>query len=203
MINWETLFCGLSWPWLPNRPSRGRVLYEDLWPERAWRIEPLALLLAHDKVLFYHHDLGGFVRNRRDLSVTLAMGYGLSWWVHARTISERERDWIDRLCRVQAAVGPRCAGRALDEFEYLAPEVIRSRWGDLVVVANLSDTPWPVDDRTAIAPEGFRARSPDIEAGIFVRRAAMVEDLAERWVIRERNSSGWTEWSADSEGERK
>ena len=89
LINWETMFCGLSFPWLPNRPSNHYVLYEDLWPEGAWRIEPLALFLAHDKVLFYHHDLGGFVQNRRDLSLTLVMGYGLSWWTHSATPSDR------------------------------------------------------------------------------------------------------------------
>ena len=149
------MFCGLSWPWLPNRPSRGRVLYEDLWPLASWRIEPLALFLAHDKAFFYHHDLGGFVRNRRDLSITLAMGYGLSWWTRTEGPSPAERDWIERLCRVQAAVGPRCAGLPLAEFDYLAPEVIRSRWGDLEIVANLTAETWKVDAETELAPEGF------------------------------------------------
>ena len=35
LINWETMFCGLSFPWLPNRPSHSRVLYEDFWPRNA------------------------------------------------------------------------------------------------------------------------------------------------------------------------
>ena len=199
MINWETMFCGLSWPWLPNRPLRARILYEDLWPEASWRIEPLALFLAHDKVLFYHHDLGGFVRNRRDLAVTLAMGYGLSWWTHRVEPSEAERDWLDRLCRVQAVVGPRCAGRRLDEFEYLAPQVIRSRWGDLEVVANLTDRPWKVDNEHVLAPEGFLARSPDLEAGIFTRRGDTPFPPAGVWLIREKGDEGWAEWQRDAE----
>jgi hypothetical protein len=162
LINWETLFCGLSWPWLPNRPSQAQVLYDDLWPLGSWRIEPLALFLAHDKVLFYHHDLGGFVRNRRDLAITLVMGYGLSWATYTADRSPEEDDWLKRLCRIQAAVGPRCAGRPLDEFEYLAPEVLRSRWGDLEIIANLSSRPWKVDEKTTIAPDGFLARAPDL-----------------------------------------
>jgi hypothetical protein len=199
LINHETMFCGLSWPWLPNRPSHSRVLYEDLWPRGAWRIEPLALFLAHDKVLFYHHDLGGFVRNRRDLSITLVMGYGLSWWTHTANPSSTERDWIERLCRMQAAIGPRCAGRRLDEFEHLAPEVLRSRWGDLEVIANLTPKPWTVDAQTVLAPEGFLARAPDLQAGICVRHAG--QDLGPHgsWLIREKQHERWSEWSAETE----
>lgn len=200
LINWETIFSGLSWPWLPNRPFNGRVLYEDLWPEGSWRIEPLALFLAHDKVLFYHHDLGGFVRNRLDLSITLAMGYGLSWWTHRTTPSPAERDWIERLCRVQAAVGPHLAGRGLDDFQYLSPRVIRSRWGGLEIVANLSSQPWKLDAATAIAPEGFVARSPEIEAGIFSRRDGKDCESGGLWVIRQvKGDSEWSE-GAESQG---
>ncbi len=188
LINWEVMFCGLSWPWLPNRPSHSRVLYEDLWPEGAWRFEPLALFLAHDKVLFYHHDLGGFVRNRRDVSITLVMGYGLSWWTHRMASSESERDWIDRLCRLQATIGPRCAGRSLDEFEYLAPQVLRSQWGDLQIVANLTGEPWQLDADTTLAPDGFLARSPDLEAGILVRHEG--KNCPEgQWIIDEKSET--------------
>ena len=199
LINWETMFCGLSWPWLPNRPSRSRVLYEDLWPEGSWRIEPLALFLAHDKVLFYHHDLGGFVRNRLDLTTTLAMGYGLSWWTHSVERSPQESDWIERLCRVQAAVGSRCAGRPLDDFEYVAPQVIRSQWGNLEIIANLTAKPWPIDAQTVVAPEGFLARSPDLEAGIFTRHAGGNMSSGGLWLIREKEAEKWSEWSAQPE----
>jgi hypothetical protein len=199
LINWETVFCGLSWPWLPNRPSHSRVLYEDLWPQGVWRIEPLALFLAHDKVLFYHHDLGGFVRNRRDLSITLAMGYGLSWWTHTTSPSPAERDWIERLCRLQAAIGPRCAARPLDDFEYLTPEVIRSRWGDLEIIANLTTEPRAMDADTTLASEGFLARSPDLQAGIFARHAGKDLDPRGSWLIREKQVDRWSGWSAETE----
>lgn len=198
LINWETMFCGLSQPWLPNRASSDRALYEDLWPEEAWRIEPLALFLAHDKVLFYHHDLGGFVRDRLDLSITLAMGYGLSWWTRSAAPKPKERGWIERLCRLQAAVGPRCAGRALDDFEYLAPRVIRSRFGDLTIVANLAPQPWKLGAATVIAPEGFCARADDLEAGIFAVREGKPCTPA-RWIIRQRSDGRWAEWSAAAE----
>jgi hypothetical protein len=199
LINWEVIFSGLSWPWLPNRPSRARVLYEDLWPQASWRIEPLALFLAHDKVLFYHHDLGGFVRNRRDLSITLVMGYGLSWWTHTQIPSPSESDWIERLCRLQTAIGPRCAGRPLDQFDYLAPQVIRSRWGDLQIVANLTSQPWKIDDRTVLAPEGFLARSPDLDAGIFTQHDGLDLGSAGTWLIREKRAEAPAQWTAEDE----
>jgi hypothetical protein len=197
LINSETMFCGLSWPWLPNRPSRAHVLFEDIWPDESWRFEPLALFLAHGKVLFYHHDLGGFVRNRRDLSITLAMGYGLSWWTHSPVPSRQERDWIERLVRLQEAIGPRCAGRALDEFEYLAPQVIRSCWGDLEIVANLSASPWLVDEGTVVAPEGFVARAADLEAGILTRHPRLECSAHGTWIVRRKDVTGWSQWMAD------
>ena len=158
------------------------------------------MFLAHDKVLFYHHDLGGFIRNRRDLSISLAMGYGLSWWTRSVEPSPKERDWVERLCRLQAAIGPRCAGRPLEDFEYLSTDVIQSRWGDLEVIANLSEEPWDVDAETTIAPEGFLVRSPEIEAGIFTRRAG--RDVNTLWLIREQQADDWPEWTAGVEPNR-
>ncbi len=198
LINHEIMFCGLSAPWLPNRPHNAHVLYEDVWPDDAWRIEPLALFLAHDKVLFYHHDLGGFVRNRLDLSMSLALGYSLSWRTRSTAPPQAEVDWLERLCRVQAAIGPQCAGQALTDFDYLAPRVIRSRWGHLEIVANLSPDPWPLDTATTIAPEGFSARSPDLEAGIFARRAGR-DCPGGLWLIRQKGPTGWQEWTAGGE----
>ena len=179
------MFCGLSWPWLPNRPSnRSRPLRGPLARGTPGGSNRSRCFLAHDKVLFYHHDLGGFVRNRRDLSITLVMGYGLSWWTHSAKPSPAERDWIERLCRLQAAIGPRCAGRALDDFEYLAPRVIRSRWGDLEIVANLSSEPWPRrvgrDDRARGLPRQVAGHGGgDLPA---VRKPAGPAQT--RWTIR-------------------
>lgn len=99
---------------------------------------------------------------------------------------------------MQAAVGPRCAGRPLDAFEYLAPRVLRSRFGDLEITANLSPQPWPIDAATTIAPEGFLAQSPDLEAGIFVRRQDKSFDTS-LWLIRQRTNGQWSEWSTPAE----
>ncbi len=199
LINYETMFCGLSFPWLPNRPSLSRVLYEELWPRHSWRIEPLALFLAHDKVLFFHHDLGGFVRNRLDVSITLAMGYGLSWWTHTPTPSGTERDWLDRLCRLQVAIGPRCAGEPLSDFTYLAPQVIRSQWRDFEIIANLAAEPWQLDAEASIAPEGFVARGAGLEAGIFARYGGRPCENGAMWLIRESIPTGTREWIAGPE----
>ncbi|GAB6164248.1 hypothetical protein JCM19992_02480 [Thermostilla marina] len=189
LINYELLFCGLSWPWLPNRPDGRMVLYEDVWPRESWRLEPLAIYLAHDKALFFHHDLGGFTRDPRDVSISLVFGYGLSWWLHSANPSERDRAWLEVLCRVQQAIGPELVGRRLDHFEYLAPDVLRSVWGDLEIIADLSAEPRPVDAETTIAPDGFWAHSPRVEVGYLVRDRG--KDLASpgEWVVRVRDEA--------------
>lgn len=199
LINCETMFCGLSFPWLPNHPRKPRILYDDIWPRESWEFFPMALYLAHDKVLFYHHDLGGFVRDRLDLSITLVMGYGLSWWTHTDRPTQVESDWIDRLCRLQAAIGPECAGVALTGFEYLSPCVLRSRWEDLVITANLTTDPWRLDDTRTIAPEGFAAQSPTLEAGIFSRHPAKTGTDEVLWLIRTRSGTQWNTWKKGQE----
>jgi 3-isopropylmalate/(R)-2-methylmalate dehydratase small subunit len=57
------------------------------------------------------------------------MGYGLSWWVNRKNHKPREIDWLERLIRVQAAIGPRCAGRPLDDFGFRA--VIAPSFADI------------------------------------------------------------------------
>lgn len=80
----------------------------------------------------------------------------------------------------------------------LAPQVVRSRYGDLEIIANLSPQPWPVDAATTIAPEGFLAQSPNLEAGIFVSRQGQPCDTAP-WLIRQRIDGQWSDWSAAAE----
>ena len=196
VINYETLFCGVSWPWLPSRPIRQRVLYSDLWPREAYRIEPLALYLAHDKVLFYHHDLGGFILDRNDLAWSLAFGYGMSFSTARNPADDPSLEkWIECLSRIQQSVGRRCAGQRLDEFEYLTPQVIRSRWGELEIIANLGAAPYALDESATVAPEGFHAKAPGLEAGIFTRYAGEERDGRGWWLIREQKAGRWEEWT--------
>ncbi|MCX7015461.1 MAG: hypothetical protein NTW86_23390 [Candidatus Sumerlaeota bacterium] len=196
LINFETMFCGLSEPWLPNRTVGSHVLYSDLWPAEAFRVEPMAAYLAHDKVLFNHHDLGMFVRDRADLVWTLAYGFGLSFWLNRPPDQVPDvMQWIDCLSRVQRAVAARYAGQPLDEFEYVNRRVIKSRWGDLEMVVNLGSTPYAIDDATAVAPEGFYAKGPEVEAGILARYANQDHDPAGWWLIREKANNQWEEWT--------
>ncbi len=97
------------------------------------------------------------------------------------------------------ATGISHAGRPLDDFEYLAPRVLRSRFGDLEITANLSPQPWPIDAATTSAPEGFLAQSPDLDAGIFVRRQDKSFDTP-LWLIRQRTNGHWSDWSRPGGG---
>ncbi|RMG00114.1 MAG: hypothetical protein D6741_07360, partial [Planctomycetota bacterium] len=189
LINYELMFCGLSWPWLPNRPDGRMLLYEDVWPRESWRLEPSAIFLAHDKALFFHHDLGGFTRDPRDVSISLVLGYGLSWWLHSANPSEQDRAWLTTLSRVQQAIGPELVGRRLERFDYLSPKVVRSVWGDLEVTANLSDSPWVLDAETTIAPDGFWAESPRIEVGYVVRDRGKNLASPGEWIVRVRENA--------------
>ena len=201
LINYEAMFCGLSWPWLPNRALGNRILYEHRWPRESWRVEPLALRLAHDKALFYHHDLGGFVRDRLDLATSLAFGYSMSYGVRGdRALDERDRDWIDLLHRIQTSVCARYAGRPLDEFEYLERDVIRARWGDLEIWANLAGGPYEAGDGVTLGGEGFHARAPGLEAGFFKQWKERKFEGEGSWMVREQaEGEEWKEWTRDAD----
>ena len=189
------MFCGLSWPWLPNHPGQ-RVLYSDLWPETAFRVEPLAAYLAHDSVLLRHHDLGGFILHRRDLVTSLAFGYGMSFALTRDPAGDANTlRWLDCLAKVQASVASRFAGQPLDAFAYVTRQVIRSRWGGLDLLVNLGDGPHAVDADTVIAPIGFHARADGLQAGIYTRFEGQDRDPAGWWVIRDGRQGEKDAWT--------
>ena len=206
LIDFETAFCGLSWPWLRNRGSTRRLLYEDVWPEGTWQIEPITLYLAHDAALFYHHDLGGFVRDRRDLALSVALGYGLSFHIRsAAQLDGADGRWLECLHRIQHAVCARVAGTPLIEFNMLNPHAPRSAWGSgIEIVANLdAHQSLPIDDQCTIAPEGFLARRTpdapaetpdDMEAGVVTRLGGREFGAQGKLVIREKSGDAWNEW---------
>lgn len=195
LVNDEVMFCGLSWPWLPNHPGQ-RVLYSDLWPETAFRVEPLAAYLAHDSVLLRHHDLGGFILHRRDLVTSLAFGYGMSFALTRDPAGDANTlRWLDCLAKVQASVASRFAGQPLDAFAYVTRQVIRSRWGGLDLLVNLGDGPHAVDADTVIAPIGFHARADGLQAGIYTRFEGQDRDPAGWWVIRDGRQGEKDAWT--------
>jgi hypothetical protein len=135
---------------------------DEFWGEGNWRPWPLALWLVHDKVLMYQHDLAEetMTDDPEVLLWNLAFGFVLSysWDERARTL---DSPWLDRVGELQRLLGPLYAGRTLDSWRELGPELTESRFGDLVVVANWSPTASATVDGHRLGPFGFLARTTD------------------------------------------
>lgn len=127
-----------------------------------WEPFPLALWLVHDKVLMYQHDLyeGTMTADPEALLFNLAFGLVLSynWDGDQRTL---DSPWLGLVGRVQRALGPHYAGRALTAYRRLGADVTETVFGDYSVVANWSrTTPFDVGGHR-VAPLGFLARGSD------------------------------------------
>jgi hypothetical protein len=137
-----------------------------------WEPYPLAGWLFHDKVLFYHHDLDHSPMNADVEVLTWNAAFGVMasyYWPEAHSPYPR---WAAIAAAFQPAVLSRTAGKLLTEYRTLAEGVTRSRFGDLVVVANWNaDAPYTVGGYT-VAPSGFLAASDDgsVIGGVFVDR---------------------------------
>jgi hypothetical protein len=173
IMNDETQFCGITWGLVPTESGpEWRELWQRKYPADAWRFTPLALWLAHDKVLFDHHDLGQFVTNRETLAWTLALGYQLSIRTDAHALQDQEhRRWIDWLADLQKTFGPSLMGAPLLSWEESAPGVYRARYGEISLIANTTPRPYPLDAQNTLAPFGFSLRSlqSDAQAGFYDR----------------------------------
>ncbi len=178
IMNYETLFCGITWFLLPYewRPAWAS-LYRERYPPNAWHFYPLAIFLAHDKVGFYHHDLGQFVTNKETLTWTLLLGYGLSYatWP-AGLDDERTSNWLQWLSLLQQKIAFLYFGERMKDFNILRPATDRKGCGvmkvdfpKISIIANTDPQPFPLSSKLVIAPYGFYAKGRYIEAGIVVR----------------------------------
>lgn len=141
------------------------------WGSANWEPYPLALWLLHDTVLFYQHDLSlkTMSDNKQVLTWNLAFGNMLSinWqWTASGPVDD---PWLDLAAALQRAVAARYAGVPLDVYEILQPDVIRTVFGDLEVIANGQLEATYVTAGAGIAPGGFLAMSGDgsVVAGSF------------------------------------
>jgi hypothetical protein len=189
LINIESQFCGLSWKLVPIEwAPPWRRLHRDWLADEASEYFPLAQYLAADKVIFAHHDLGQFVTNREVLAWTLAIGYQLSYRITPDGLANPDlRDWLHYLDAVQKTIAFSYIGRPLKSFRYLQGSggtgVLESIFGQVRIVANLTDQPHAVEDLT-IAPMGFYATAPGAEAGILASYAGRNYTEDGLWMVR-------------------
>ena len=153
-------------------PATGRPLLKNRFDPVTWEIFPLAQYLAHDKTAMIHHDLGQFVDNQERLAWTLGLGYAMSYRVHAPALRDAAvRQWLLWLDRLQKSVCARYFAKPLDEFSHRWATnssthengILRARYGDLRVTANLNSQPSREDGRE-LAGYGFQVSAPGLVA---------------------------------------
>ena len=189
--------CGCNWWIFPFRHKSGtpRPHFKDLFPADCWEIEPITLYLAHDKCLFYSHNLGAFVDSPPILAWSLACGYQLSETNRRYETNETARDWYAWLHLVQRLVASRIAGQPLLSFKHdrsaflsrggdLARReddgTIVARYGDVDVAVNLGEIARVVAGH-ALAPYGWWIKAPGLVSGCPAGGNPFVETESSRF----------------------
>lgn len=171
VINAQVQVCGMTFALVPGRaPEWVRMMRHQFHPS-LWEIYPVAQVIAHDKVIFLHHDLGKFVTNRQALAWTLALGFSMSERLPAAALNEPRRlQWLLWLDRVQKSICARYIGQPVRDFAHdrgstdpadTDDGAIRASYGDVRIVANLGPAPRKIIDPKAgefhLAANGFLA----------------------------------------------
>lgn len=196
LANMEAYYCGITWDIVPTAGGPvWRKFIRDRYPESTWKIFPLAQAIAHDKVMFIHHDLGQFVTNRETAAWTLALGYGMSDRISAVGLTDGPaRQWLLWLDRLQKSVCSRYIGQPMTAFSQdRGPAgddgVLHAVYGPVDITANVShaersDLPEP------LAPFSFFARAPGMVAadagdsgGNYGYVSETRGDLADLWIF--------------------
>jgi hypothetical protein len=168
VVNAESQLCGMTFELMP---SSGRPLLKHRYDAATWEIFPLAQYLAHDEVVMIHHDLGQSVTDRQTVSWTLGLGYAMNYRTHVLSLTDpATRQWLLWLDRLQKSVCVRYVARPLDDFSHhwesdsstYENGLIRARYGDLRVVANLDSR--PRQEERQLAGYGFLVSAPGLIA---------------------------------------
>jgi len=150
-----------------------------------WDPYPILPLLAHDKVLFYQHDLEGHLSSEslEVMTWNAAFGNMVSHLWPAGNEGRARPSHIEWGTLLQRSIAVKYGGVKLDEFAYVSPDVTRSRFGSLTVLANWSErTPYPFE-LYRITPGGFAAwdAAGTVLAGNFTTARG------DHWVLIERD----------------
>lgn len=160
-------FCGMSSFTLPESLD-----YNTWWGEDSWEYFPMAQYLAHEHVLFYHHNLAHevFSDTHRKIAFYLAHGYNM---YNGRWVAEwnNQKKWFQLADQIQKNVVSKYVGKPLLNYAQIAPkEIFWSAYPEVGILANLSLREYPVLNH-AVAPNGFIASNQQgtFLAGRFTR----------------------------------
>lgn len=177
----EAALCGIAWSTVPLKLKGGHALNKETLPPDLWEYELIAQRVMHDKTLFFMHDLGAFVTDRRVLAWMFALGYQLSYCTDVRhwTSNAEIRAWYAGLSLLQRHVFSRIAGKRVTYFRHdRAPMLSRKgydrrggaddgvvgvKFEDVTVAVNLGDVPRTVGGKR-LAPYGWFVSAPGLES---------------------------------------
>jgi hypothetical protein len=173
--------------------SRELDLPNTLFGAGNWQPYPLAVWLFHDKVLMYQHDLydGTMARDAEVLTWNMAFGMinSYSW----DALGPAANPWLDLVARLQRDFGPHYVGIALSGYQSLEPDVNKSTYGDLSVIANRDPARAYSFAGYDVAPGGFFAEAKDLLAGAFEGSFAGIPlSAGVHYVIVERDAASVT-----------
>ncbi len=138
------------------------------WGNGNWRYYPFTSLLAHDKALFYQHDLAPetMTHDKAALSWNLAFGYMLSYDLFTGQLNAPA--WREVAAIFQSRVVSHYAGKKMDDYITLAPGVTQSTFESIAAITNWTPNSYSTGTHT-ISSLGTLVTSQDgsLTAGIF------------------------------------
>ena len=158
------------------------------WGAGQWQPYPLATMLARDKALFYQHDLAPetMTHDKQTLTWNLAMGYMLSYDLATGGLSG---PWLTGVSAFQTHVLARYAREPITSFDDLGPDVTRTTFETVSVVAN-----WDHENSYTLAghtlpPQGVVVTSTDgsVTAGVFTAYNGAALSAGDHYLIEERD----------------
>ena len=162
----------------------------DWWGTGTWHPYPLAPLMAHDKVLFYQHDLAPetMTVDKGTLTWNLAFGYMLNYDLVTGGL---DNPWLDVVAAFQKYVTARNAGEAMANFAYLEGNVTQTTFETIIVLANWDEAMSYDTGQHTLPPQGVLVTSTngDLTAGIFTAYNNISLSPGEHYLIEERNAS--------------
>jgi len=118
------------------------------WGNGNWRYYPFTSLLAHDKALFYQHDLAPetMTMDKATLSWNLAFGFMLSYDLYALNVDTM--GWRDVVATFQLHVASRYAGEKMLDYNTLAPGITQSDFESVTVLTNWNAASYTTESHT-------------------------------------------------------
>ncbi|HBC86843.1 MAG TPA: hypothetical protein DCZ94_07815 [Lentisphaeria bacterium] len=200
ILDSEIQICGLSFGYIPEHKQRP---LKNIFPAKSWRIFPIALAMAHDKVGMTHHNLGQSVDTPKELALTLAFGYSMINRVSKNKLAKPEYlEWLRWIDRIQKSVASEYMGTELKTFKHRWGDIknpeddglITARYGDTSIISNLS----PVHIKIAgfeLAPYGFFVSSPKVEAGALATAGGQIFDGSGMgYILEKHGETSATAW---------